>query len=310
MSKYTIGVDVGGTNIKFGLVNAQGRIIFRTRLETKGFIRNKPKLIRSLVEKILEILDVNNLKKKNVLGVGFGFPGLVDPLTGVIKQLPNIPGWKDVPIKKILESKLRIPIFIENDVKLITLGEWRYGAGRGYQNLICMTLGTGVGSGLVLNNQLYRGENFVAGELGHVPLNEHGPKCNCGGWACYERYVGNQTILKSGQKYLRGHRIERIEDIHALAKRGNVKAKVFWKQMGEQIGNGLIGVINLLNPRLIIMGGGVSNNFVLFQQSLKKIIKSRTMKVQGSTVKISRTQLGDDAGIIGAHVLIKDQTIG
>ena len=180
MKKYVIGIDVGGTNIKFGLVSPSGKVVFRSRLGTDKLMVNKNKLIKNIIKEIEIILEENSLTRKDILGIGIGLPGLIDPKKGIVNFLPNIPGWKNVPLKTIMEKALKIPIFIENDVNLIALGEWKFGAGKGYKNLICMTLGTGVGSGLILNNQLYRGEGYVAGELGHMPLNEKGPRCN---WA-------------------------------------------------------------------------------------------------------------------------------
>ena len=200
MAKFTIGIDVGGTNIKLGLVSSQGRVVARSRLVTKDFVQNKNKLIAALAGAIEDLLDINGVASKDVYGAGIGLPGLIDPQKGFIHVLPNIPHWRNVPLKKILENQLNIPVFLENDVKLITLAEWTFGTGKGYQNLICVALGTGVGSGLILNNALYRGEGFVAGELGHLPLNETGPACPCGGYGCFERYVGNQEIIARGAK--------------------------------------------------------------------------------------------------------------
>lgn len=302
--RYTVGVDVGGTNIKLGLVNPKGEIIDRSYLVTKAFSRDRKKLIHALLGNIHDLIRSNNLFKKEIQGIGLGLPGLINPYRGVINFLPNIPGWRNVPLKKIIEKKIGIKTFLENDVHLITLAEWKWGAGRGYQNLICMTLGTGVGAGLILNNELYRGEGFVAGELGHMPLNETGPKCNCGGHGCFERYVGNTVLFKKAEKIFRKKGMV-TQDVFRLASRGNKKAVLFWREVGEQVGNGLVGVVNLLNPRLIIIGGGVSNNFKFFKDALRQTLQKRAMKVQASMVKIVRAQLGDDAGIMGAQVLVK-----
>jgi len=187
---------------------------------------------------------------------------------------------------------------------MITLGEWKFGAGRGYKNLLCMTLGTGVGGGLILNNALYRGEGFVAGEIGHIPLNENGPLCNCGGRACFERAVGNQILLARIKKIF--GRDFSIESVHALAHNGDRRALKFWEETATHIGNGLVGVVNVLNPPLIIIGGGVANNERFLFQTISRVIKARAMKVQAAMVKIVRAKLGNDAGIIGAQVLVKE----
>src|SRR3990172_10310328 len=154
MKNLTIGVDVGGTNIKLGLVDSSGKIRDRSFLETKSYSSDKGKLISALADAVLNLLGKYKLTQADVLGAGLGFPGLIDPVRGIVHVLPNIPGWHNVPIKALLEKKTGIPTFIENDVNLITLGEWKFGIGQGCQNLVCITLGTGVGGGLILNNAL------------------------------------------------------------------------------------------------------------------------------------------------------------
>jgi len=308
MKKYVVGIDIGGTNIKLGLVNSSGKVVARTRLMTKTFKRNRTKLIDALVVKINDLIKGNKLFKKEILGIGIGFPGLINPQSGIVKFAPNIPGWKQVPIKKIIQKKLRLPTFIDNDVNLVTLGEWKFGAGKGYKNLVCITLGTGVGGGLILEDALYRGEGFVAGEIGHIPINEKGPQCNCGGWGCFERYVGNRFLSqKAGRIFKRKNMIP--PDITALARKGNKKAIKLWEETGVHIGNALTGVINLLNPRMVIIGGGVSNNLHFMKKSINTVIRKRAMGVQAKMVKIVRARLGDDAGIIGAYVLVKEGLI-
>ncbi len=309
MNQFVLGIDVGGTNIKLGLVHPQGRIIHRDHLVTDQYSRSKQKLIEALQKACLNLIDKASLKRKDVCGIGIGLPGLIDSEQGVVKFLPNIPGWKNVPLRKMFEQTLGLPTLLENDANLIALAEWRLGAGRGVKNLICVTLGTGTGGGLILNNQLYRGEGFVAGEIGHVPLNEKGPRCNCGGIACLERYVGNRMLLSLSRRIFHNQQIS-LPETFRLASQGDARAIKFWEQMAVHLGNGLIGAVNLLNPRLIIFGGGVSNNFKFFAKTVKKVIDQRAMKVQSAMVKIARAQLGDDAGIIGALVLVQPDRLG
>ncbi len=304
MPKHILGIDVGGTNIKLGLIDHVGRIIRRNNLSTKSYIRNKKILIDALLNHIHDLLYLENLKNKDLLGIGIGLPGLVDPKRGIVKSLTNIPGWQNVALKKIFQKSLKIPTFIENDVNLITLGEWKLGAGKGCQDLVCITLGTGVGGGLILSNELYYGAGFATGEVGHIPLNEKGPVCNCGGMGCLEVHVSNRTLLKKAQEIFKKKAIT-IEDVYQLANRGNKLAIQFFEETATHIGNGLTGVVNLLNPRLIIIGGGISNNWKFLFRTIQQIIQGRAMKVQGKMVKIVRAKLGDDAGIMGAYVLVK-----
>ncbi|MBI5150694.1 MAG: ROK family protein [Candidatus Omnitrophica bacterium] len=309
MRLCTIGIDVGGTNIKLGLVAPSGRIIARTNLITKSYARHPRHLINALVSAVRDLIRDNGKTAKDIAGIGIGLPGLIDVPQGIVIFMPNIPGWKNIPLRRIMERQLKIPVFLDNDVNVITLGEWKSGAGKGCANLVCITLGTGVGGGLILNNALYRGEGFVAGEIGHLPLNEDGPSCNCGGYACFERYVGNRILMQKAAQLFRDTSV-RLPDVFARARRGDRRAIRFWQDAATHIGNALVGVINLLNPRMIIIGGGVANNFRFMGPTIRKVIRQRALKVQKKMVRVVRAELGDDAGILGAHILVKEAILG
>lgn len=306
MKNFTVGVDIGGTNVKLGLVNSSGKVVARSNFATRSYVNDRSKFIDALAHEIQSLIASNGLHKKDVRGIGIGLPGLLNPVTGVVIFLPNIPNWENVPLKRILEKRSGIRTFLGNDVKLITLGEWKFGAGIGYKNLVCITLGTGVGSGLVLNNELYMGEGFVAGEIGHMPLNEDGPVCSCGSYACFQAYVGNRQLLERAGKILHKKDLTFL-DLRRLARRGDRRALAFWKEAATRIGINLVGVVNLLNPPLIIIGGGVSNNHEFLFSTIRRVIKRRAMSVHAAMVKIVRTKLGDDAGIIGAQVLVNQK---
>ncbi len=306
MKKYTVGVDVGGTNVKFGLIDPSGAVLHRNRLVTKSYGSDKNRLIKALAEGVLGLIAASGISKAQVAGVGIGLPGLVNPKDGLVIFLPNIPGWRNVPLKAKLEKYLGLPVYLENDVNLITLGEWGFGAGRGCCNMIGMTLGTGVGAGLILDGKLYRGEGFAAGELGHMPINFEGPRCNCGSFACFETFVGNGRLQRMAEEKFQRPGIA-LEDVFQLAKTGNVKALRFWQETGETIGTGLIGAVNLLNPTHIVIGGGVSRSHQFLFPAIRRTIKARAMAVQGRMVKIVRARLGDDAGIIGAQILVNQE---
>jgi glucokinase len=260
-------------------------------------------LISALSREIEASIITAGLNKKQIFGVGIGLPGLVDYEKGIVRFLPNIPGWRGVHLKSILQKKVHLPVFVDNDVKIITLAESKFGAGKGVRNLVCMTLGTGVGAALILNGQLYRGQDNAAGELGHMPLNEHGPRCNCGGIGCFETYVGNRALFALASRVMKTPGMT-TQDMFALAKKGNKKALFFWKKAAGHIGNGLVGIVNLLNPRLIIIGGGISHNERFLFKTIADTIRRRAMSLQGSAFKIKRAKFKDDAGIIGAYVLV------
>ncbi len=305
MKKYVVGVDVGGTNIKLGIVHPKGQVVARTSFATRSFTSNKTHLIGALATAVLDLIRQAGLTKKEIAGVGVGLPGLIDPAKGVVRFLPNISGWRNVPLRAVLTQKTGLRVVIDNDVKLITLAEWKFGAGKNTANMMCITLGTGVGAGLILNNALYRGEGNAAGELGHMPLNEQGPACNCGGWGCLETYVGNRRLMARATQMMKAKDIS-LEGMFALAKKGNPKARAFWNEAATHLGNGLTGAVNLLNPSLIVIGGGVSHNQAFLFPTIKALIQKRAMTIQSGMVKIVRAKLGDDAGIIGAQVLINE----
>ncbi|NLE64812.1 MAG: ROK family protein [Elusimicrobia bacterium] len=301
-----IGVDIGGTNVKLGLVDPRGKVLLRSSLATKHFGKSPEALIEAICEAVEALTGKNRLGKKDISGVGIGLPGLVDADKGVVRMLPNIPGWAEVPLRRIMERRLGLSVRIENDVNMITLGEWEYGAGKGIENLICMTMGTGVGAGLILNNAIYRGPGFAAGEIGHAPLHQKGPVCGCGGWGCFEQYVGNKRLQKDAAR-LFGKKDISLEDVSRRAAEGKKKALKFWAQVGETVGQGLIGPVNILNPERIIVGGGVARSLEFMKPAIEKVLKQRCMKTQAEMVRIVPALLGNDAGIIGAQVLIRHE---
>ena len=276
MKNYILGIDVGGTNVKLGLLDARGKVVARGHLSTVEFTKNKQQLIRAMADGVVQLLAAHKIPIRQLQGIGMGLPGLIDFNQGKVIFLPNIPGWRNVPLKKIFERQLQVPTFIENDVNLMALGEWQFGAGRSYQNLLCLTLGTGVGGGLILDGKIYRGEGFAAGELGHMPLNEEGPACNCGGFGCFERYVGNRTLQARAAEIFRRDDIT-LEEVSRLAAAGDKTALAFWDEVAVKIGNGLVGIVNLLNPRCLVIGGGVANSHRFLFATITKTIRSRAM---------------------------------
>lgn len=303
MKKITIGVDVGGTNVKLGLVDAQGRVFSRSRLVTKSYSSQPIALITAMADEIHRLLQAAGLKSSCVSGIGIGLPGLIDPFSGQVIFLPNIPKWKNIPLRRILEKKTGLAVFLDNDVNVITLGEWRFGAGTGSKHMMGMTLGTGVGAGLILNGSLYRGPGFAAGELGHMPINLTGPKCTCPSYACLESYVGNQRLIKRAVKQFRRRDIT-LEEISDLAKQQDRTALAFWQELGQHVGSALVGVVNLLNPEKIVIGGGISKSSRFFFPEIRRQIKQRAMPVQAKMVRVVKARLGDDTGLIGASVLV------
>ncbi|MDP3730171.1 MAG: ROK family protein [Candidatus Omnitrophota bacterium] len=314
--QHLIGVDIGGTNIKLALVDKKAHLTGRRTFSTTSF-KGKHALIDGIVSQIDDLISGQGLKKKDIIGVGIGAPGIIDIRTGTVHSLTNIPDWREVPLGNILKKRLSISVFVDNDVNVMALGEVYFGAGHGAVNMLCITLGTGVGGGLILDGRLYRGSSYAAGEFGHVPINIDGPKCKCGSWACVEAYAGNSYIvkdvirqIKAGQKTLITELVEgdlskiTPEVISEAERKGDKFAKKVWADVGNKIGVGLAGVVNLLNVEKIVIGGGVAEAGKSLFDSIKKTIHARAMKLPAKTVKVVKAKLGYDAGLIGAATLV------
>ncbi len=322
MKKYIAGVDVGGTHTKIAILNLRGRILAKDSFLTRRY--KKEALIKAISASLEGLITENNLnKKRDILGLGIGVPGLVNFKKGLVFYFVNIPGWKDVRLKKKLEGITGLLVFVDNDVKVMALGELTFGAGKGYKNVICLTLGTGVGGAVVIDGELHRGASLVAGEIGHIPINEDGPLCNCGNFGCLEAYVGREYFLNDARKSLgRGERsiVKRMaknklsditpELLTRAAAGGDSFATGKWKKAGGHIGNALVGVVNLLNPELIIIGGGMSEAGRFVFDPIRKILRKKAMKIQRKAVKVVKAKLGNDAGVIGAAELVKKQVLG
>ena len=235
---------------------------------------------------------------------------------GIVRELPNIPGWKNVPVSKIMEKEFNIPTKIDNDVRCAALGELKFGAGKGCQNLICITVGTGIGSGLIINGKLVRGAANAAGEIGHIKLQMNdGPICGCGDCGCLEAFASGPSIVAMAQEYILGGKSTKYRElanpeitpyiVAEAAKQGDKVAIKIFEKMGEYIGIGLASVVNLLNPEKIVIGGGVADAGNILFTPLINTLKKRAMPIQAQAVSVVPAQMGNTAGVIGASLLIE-----
>lgn len=308
-----IGIDVGGTNVKIALVDEKGNITNSNTTPTRAEMGYEY-TVNNIKQAIKDILkEANN---PEIDGIGFDFPGQIDYKNGVVKLAPNIPGWVNVPIAKIIEDEFHVPTRIDNDVHCAAIGEQKFGAGRGCENFICMTVGTGIGSGIVMNGQLLRGASNAAGELGHIKLDmEKDHLCGCGDYGCLESFASGPSIVKMAQEYLMSGKSTKFRELAnggeitpflvcEAAKQGDPVAIRIYTIMGEYIGFGLSSVVNLLNPEKIIIGGGVAESGDLLLNPIRETIKKRAMVVAGSAVEVVPAELGNSAGVIGASMLV------
>ncbi len=313
-----IGIDVGGTNVKIALVDDNGKIIYSNSVPTYAKMGYEY-TVNNIKQAIKDLMKETNTTPSDIEGIGFDFPGQVDCKTGVVKLAPNIPGWVNVPIAQMIEDEFHIPTRIDNDVRCAALGELKFGAGRGCENFICITVGTGIGSGIVINGKVVRGATNAAGELGHIKLQMNGgPICGCGDTGCLEAFASGPAIVAMAQEYIKGGKSTKFREMAAVeggeitpymvakaAEEGDPVAKRIFEIVGEYIGIGLTSVINLLNPERVIIGGGVAESGELLLGPIRKTIKERAMVVAGNAVEIAPAQLGNSAGVIGASMLIE-----
>ena len=312
-----IGIDVGGTNVKIALVDGEGKIIYSNSVPTYAQMGYEY-TVNNIKQAIRDLMKETNTDAKEIEGIGFDFPGQVDYKTGVVKLAPNIPGWINVPIAQMIEEEFNIPTRIDNDVRCAALGELKFGAGKGCENFVCITVGTGIGSGLVINGQLVRGAANAAGEIGHIKLQMNGgPICGCGDTGCLEAFASGPSIVAMAQEYLKGGKSTKFREmagadgeitpyiVAKAAEAGDPVGKRSFEIVGADIGMGIVSVINLLNPEKVIIGGGVAAAGDLLLDPIRKTIKERAMVVAGNSVEIVPAELGNSAGVIGASMLVE-----
>lgn len=302
---WTVGVDFGGTNIKIGLVSDAGRVALVRILATRAH-RCPQAFVEGVSRVVEELAQQAAVRPSQLRGVGVGAPGLVNGARGLIHTLVNVPGWREVPLGRQLARRLRCRCVVDNDVNCVALGEWRFGAARGARALVCLTLGTGVGGGLVLNGQLYRGVTGAAGELGHMVIDPDGPRCGCGSRGCLEAHVGSAAIGRlARQKRFRQAGGRLTPELMARAARaGDAVARQVWRSVGCSLGIGVGSLINVFNPDRVVIGGGVSNAWSLFAPTMMRTIRAQAMTIPARAARVVRARLGDRAGILGAAVLV------
>jgi glucokinase len=303
MKHRAIGVDIGCTSAKLGLVTRDLRIIRRATVSCGP---REP--WRKLLGRIADTAS-SLAKGSMVRGVGVGCAGCVNNVSGVVHLSPNFPLWKKVPLKRFMESRLGIPCVLDNDVNMFMLAEYRCGAARGVENAFCVTVGTGVGGGLILRGELYRGRSMSAGEVGHIQVVPRGRVCGCGNRGCLERYIGKDGLVYLARRAMRGRksllRRERLltpKAIEDAARHGDPAARAVWEKAGYYLGLTLVGVVNLFNPDVIVIGGGISKAGRLLLDPARRIVRRRALPVPARHVRIVRSALGQNGGIIGAAI--------
>ena len=316
-----IGVDLGGTNVNSAVVDDGGRISHRAGQSIAGS-RTAGEVIDRLVACVESTID--SCGRDRVAGVGVGTPGLIPEDSGTVVYAPNVPEWEDLPLQSLLRERLRLPVAIENDANAAAIGEHWVGSAAGYANIVCITLGTGVGGAIIMNNEVWRGANGAGGEIGHMTVVENGRKCGCGAPGCLEAYASATAIAEQARELLRDGRESLLTEmaggdpsrvdaamIAEAANRGDETALEVMSRSATLLGTAVSSLTNLLNPELIVIGGGVIKAGELIFGPIRAEVARRAYKWSASILRIVPARLGDAAGIIGAarHFMLVRSTL-
>jgi len=300
------GVDIGGTDIKVGLVTLDGRI------EKSGTIRTRPEDgPRTAAGRVRDWLTEQGDAARDVAAAGIACAGLIDREAGGIITSPNLEGWDGAELGPIFSSALGVPVHVENDANSAAFGEYRMGAGRGTKDFACLTLGTGVGGGLVIGGVLHRGYHGLAGEIGHTIVMVDGPKCGCGNRGCLEALVGAGYIVERARAALAseagsalgGLEDFTVKDISVAAAKGDRISLAVLKETGMYLGIGLCNLIHVIDPEVIAIGGGVAGAGELILEPAREAIRGCVMHEVLAGARIVQAELGNRAALIGVSIL-------
>lgn len=307
---HVIGIDMGATHISIILTDFSARVI--DEIEVPFSIADGPSTCINHANSLIEnILIKNNLTLQDIHAIGLGVPGPIDIQTGMVYVPPIMPGWDGFPIQQYLENKWGLPISLNNDSELGALGEWAYGVGRGENHLAYIKVGSGIGSGLLFNGQIYKGATGSAGEIGHLTLVENGPLCDCGNSGCLEALAGGKAIARQAKELIKkGERtilsdmgpIELLtaREVSSAARRGDLVAQNIIANSGRYIGIAIAGLVNLFNPQIVVVGGGMSQAGDLLLQPIRDAVAQRSLKASARTVKINTAVLRRRSSGMGA----------
>ncbi|HET9945185.1 MAG TPA: ROK family glucokinase [Actinomycetes bacterium] len=313
----TIGVDIGGTKVAGGVVDHKGRILDQQRVTTPA------RDAAATTEAIVAVIEELRSRHDDIEAVGLGIAGFVDAERSVVYFAPNLLGWRDGPLREVVEKRVNLPVVVENDANAAAWGEARFGAGREEGFIVCVTLGTGVGGGVIVNRHLYRGGFGVAAEIGHIQMVEGGRPCGCGQRGCWEQYASGGALVREARERAEEDRpaAELLlglgdgtpqgiagEHVTEAAHQGDPVAIAAFNTLGHWVGQGLADLAAVLDPQVFILGGGVSEaGDVLLEPTRKAYEELLTGRGRRPLAEVVQAQLGNDAGVVGAADLARDR---
>lgn len=314
--RFTVGLDLGGTNIKAGLLDEAGRLVHRKAIPTEGE-RGYAHVVSRLAAVVGDLLAEAHVNRAEVIGVGLGSPGPMSPEDGIVHGAPNLPGWVNVPVQRDLSSATGLPVMLDNDANLYALGEFTAGAGRASRDMVLLTLGTGIGGGIILNGQLFRGRHGNAGEVGHMLVVPDGRACPCGQRGCLERYASATAVaerfadaVRAGEPSLLAERIHAgvgvsSREIAAAAGTDALAGRI-WDEACRFLAVACVNLQHVLNVEQIVLGGGMIGAGELLLRPVREHFERLTWRVAKDAPRIELARLGDDAGIIGAAAAARE----
>ena len=314
MKKYSIGIDLGGTKILTALVNREtGEVIEHVKKKTKKE-KGPQNIIKKMLESIEELFASSGKKFDEISSIGVGAAGQIDRENGVIIEAPNLDCY-DLNLKKIIFEQFNIPVFVGNDVEIAAIGEQKFGAGKGCNDFVCVFVGTGVGSSIIKNGRIIYGATGTAGEIGHIIVDLNGRQCACGAHGCLEAYASRSAIekriegaLKKGRKscildYLEPGKAITSSMIRKSIERDDELVTQCVTEAAEYLSGGIASIINFINPKLIVLGGGLIEAVDFFYQKTIKKARAKSLPVPAEKIEFKKAALGDFSGVIGAAFL-------
>ncbi len=299
MPEYSIGVDLGGTNLRAAAVDHSGKVLERVSGSTQ-LTAGRDAVISDIVASILRLRAAR--ASDHLAGIGIGVPGFIIMEKGIISMSPNLPFFENFPIRDEIERLLKAPVLLENDANVAALGEKWIGAGRDVDDLVLITLGTGVGGGIISGGKVLHGFVGMAGELGHMTVVPGGNPCNCGNDGCLEKHASATAITAWARMLGLGDNLS-SKEVYDLAAGGNARARVCFEQMGTALGMALASLVNIFNFPLYLLSGGVLGAWDLFAPSMFEVLKRRSLTFRRTNTRIDKATLGSDAGLYGAAYL-------
>src|ERR1700675_1206507 len=287
MNKFSIGVDLGGTNLRIPGVGVQGALVEKVTLGTKVSL-GRDHVIDDMCDAIQHLTDKYK-SSAPLLGIGIGVPGIIDMQTGLLRESPNLPGWAEYPVRAEIERRLKTIVILENDANVAALGEKWLGAAKDYSDVAMLTLGTGVGGGLVMGGAIWRGANGMAGELGHATVEPEGHICGCGNHGCLEQYASATAVVRLAREAIASNSRSALasaansdpefsaKSIYQLAIQGDEDARRIFRYVGRCLGIVLSSMVNSLNLPIYVIGGGVSSAWEAFSPAIFEELRLRSM---------------------------------